>query len=374
MKHQITLLGGQILPIYWGIVEKSPNKIHLLYTKETRDHLQILKRIFSKLTFETYQVDPYDFSGIKELVEKIIFSNKNEGFQLNLTSGTKVMALACQSVFSTLKFDVFYIDQKHRVFDLAKETFEPVNNSIKIKTFLELSGHSQFNSQKIGDYSKEEQRLANEVFDLTKSNSGIKKLFRSVRLKCGKIDTSTSFSHVMQNGDKVVWKNNSLFIRLKSHQLQSNSNNAFRIIFGGLWWELVIAQITTKWKHSKEQFLGVDIETKKSKGVSKNEIDILHSTGKSLVFIECKSGNVSQADINKIRAVKRLYGGVSSKSILICRYMPRKDLQEKCNDFGIEIFTYNGGNTSNKNSNVVPIGNINEINKKLDLLISRFEI
>lgn len=375
MKHQITLLGGQLLPVYWGVIEKSPDIIHVVYTKETREHLKILKKLFSKATFQTYQVDPYDFKGIRQLVEDVIFKNQESKFQLNLTSGTKVMALACQSVFSTLEYDVFYIDQKHRIFDLAKESFDVVNGSIMIKTFLELSGHDKFKSQKLSDYSQSEKDLAFKIFDLTKSKSGVQKLFTAVRNNCSKILSTNSFSHTTQSGEKVDWKNGSLNITLKNHKVNCQSQKAFQIVFGGLWWELVIADITNNWKRSIEQLLGVDIETKKIQGISKNEIDILLNTGKNLIFIECKSGNVTQADINKIRTVNRLYGGISSKSILICRYMPRKDLQEKCADLGIDVFTYNSENANNgQNSNIIPIGNINDINKKLDQLICRFEI
>jgi len=42
--------------------------------------------------------------------------------------------------------------------------------------------------------------------------------------------------------------------------------------------------------------------------------------------------------INKIRAVKRLYGGIASRSILICRHKPKPEILEKCYDLGIDLF------------------------------------
>lgn len=375
MTHQITLLGGQILPIYWGIIEKSPDVVHAFYTKETRNHLKIIERMFPRITFETHQVDPYDYTGIKDLTEKIIFAHQNDNFQLNLTSGTKVMALACQAVFSTLEFDVFYIDQKHRIFDMSGEAFSPVTNSINIKTFLELSGHKKFTSSKLSSFNKSELNLAKQIFDLTKSNSGINKIFKFVRQNCTDIENERHFSRKLNNGDRIDWKSNQLNLSVKNHKVSCNSKHAFKIVFAGLWWELVIADITKSWKRSIEQLLSVDIETKSSQGISKNEIDVVLNTGKNLVFIECKSGFINQSDINKIRAVNRLYGGVSSKSILVCRYSPKKELLEKCIDLGIEVFIFNPGKTGKtESSNLIPIGNINEINKKLDRLIQSLEI
>lgn len=372
MTHQITLLGGQLLPVYWGIKEKSPDVVHVLYSKETRDLLKTLKKQFNSNLFETYQIEPYDFKGIKDLVEKIIFKHEKDSFQLNLTSGTKVMALACQSVFNALNFDVFYIDQKNRVFDISKESFIQLQSKLKIKTFIELSGHSSFTSSKISDYSDEDKALAKKVFEFTKTKTGLNNLFVAVRKNCRNIETASSFSY--QGGpNKVNWKNNKLTIRLKNYKIEANGAKAFNIVFGGIWWELVIAEITRNWQQSIEQLLGVGIQTKKNDGTTKNEIDILLNTGSNLIFIECKSGNVNQSDINKIRTVKRLYGGVASKSILICRYSPRIDLLEKCFDLGIEVFSYQVSYKRN-NRNLIPFNMLIDINKKLDFLLKRVEI
>ena len=371
MTHQISLLGGQILPIYWGIIEKLPDVVHVFYTKETRNNLKSIKQVFPRIAFETYQVEPYDYTGIKELTEKIIFDHQDYNFQLNLTSGTKVMALACQTVFSTLEFDVFYIDQKHRIFNLSDEDFSQVTNSINVKTFLELSGHRKFTSSKLSSFNNSELNLAKQIFDLTKTNSGINKVFKFVRQNCSDIENERHFSRKLNNGDRIDWKNNQLTLSIKNQEVNCNSKHAFKIVFAGLWWELVIADTTKSWKRSIEQLLNVDIETKSTQGISKNEIDIVLNTGKNLIFIECKSGNVNQSDINKIRAVKRLYGGVSSKSILVCRYSPRKELLEKCADLGIDVFIFNPGKTGNPN--LFPLGNINDINKKLDRLIQSLE-
>jgi len=91
----------------------------------------------------------------------------------------------------------------------------------------------------------------------------------------------------------------------------------------------------------------------------KNEIDIVVNTCRNLIFIECKSGNVKQDDINKIRAVKRLYGGIASRSILVCKYKPRPDIIEKCSDLGIAIF-YDR--------------NLQNLTSKMERLIMRMEL
>lgn len=372
MIRQITLLGGQIFPVFLGIIEKKPSEVHVLYTKETRQLLPRLTHEFPKIVFHTHQVDPYDFIGIKELVTDIIVDNENDTFQLNLTSGTKVMALACQSVVSLLEYEVFYIDQKHRLFSITDESFSAINSLIKIKTFFALSGHKNYVYSEYANYNKIEIDFAYNIFEQTKQKSGIQKAFDLVRSKCEKTDTIKQFS-ASDASTSISWKNNKLEIDLINSNLICNSDKAFQIAFGGLWWELIIADVTFKWSKSIEQLISIVIQTKSAQ-LNKNEIDIILNTGKNLIFIECKSGNVTQGDVNKIRSVNRLYGGVSSKSILVCRYIPRKDLLEKCNDLGIEVFAFQTSYITNQHTQLTPFKNLNDLLKKLDQLVLRLEI
>ncbi|WP_445957297.1 Card1-like endonuclease domain-containing protein [Yeosuana sp.] len=380
-KHQITLLGGQILPVYWGVLEKQPDIVELIYTKETRLSVGAIKSQFKGIIFNTHQVDPYDYKGIKELIEEIVISNEVNQFQLNLTSGTKVMALACQSVFKTLELDVFYIDQNNRLFDLNKEEFTTLQSNLSIKTLIELSGHQNYSAVKLSDFSKKEIELSKRVLEFTRNNSGLTALFgevrkkynKEVRNKFTKIEDLKSFSIKTSNAI-VSWNSPSLKIIFNNSKIECSSEKAFKIIFGGLWWEILIAETTQKWSKTKELLMSVSIQTKKDSGLTKNEIDVVLNTGQNFIFIECKSGNVLQEDINKIRAVKSLYGGIGSKSILICRYVPRADLIEKCNDLGIEIFSYETSFNKNKGGKFTSFKSLDDINKKLDLLLNKMDL
>ena len=70
MKHQVTIVGGQITPIFWGIKEREPDTIHMLYTKDSRHNVQIIKNFFSDKEVFSYQINPYDYEEIKGKVER----------------------------------------------------------------------------------------------------------------------------------------------------------------------------------------------------------------------------------------------------------------------------------------------------------------
>lgn len=336
MKHQVTIVGGQITPIFWGIKERNPDTIHILYTKDTRHHVPIIEHLFSSKKLFSYQVNPYDFEEIKEKVESIILKYPKDDFELNLTGGTKVMALACQNIFNILALNTFYIDQGNKIFDFKEHTYKSIESKIKLDTFIQLSGHKKYTSNKIVDFSKDEFEFSKNISQIS-GTSTFKKSIKSVKSKIQDIESCRKFSY-SQGNIILQWNSPNFNLNDGNTSISLSSRKAFEIAFNGSWWELVIADLIKKWNKVYELRLNVELYSKTVNQNVKNEIDIVVNTGRNLIFIECKSGNVKQDDINKIRAVKRLYGGIASRSILVCKYKPRPDIIEKCSDLGIAIF------------------------------------
>lgn len=357
MKHQITLLGGQVTPVYWGIIEKDPDIIHLLYTIESRFHVPILTGLFPQKEIYSKQISPYNFNEIKVTVESIIFENPDDTYELNLTCGTKLMALACQNIFITLGYNSFYIDQNNRIFDFNSQEYTFIKTKVNTELFFKLSGHKNCKSKTLSEYTTSEMIFAKQI-ELISESEDLKKIFR--HLKISKVDPGKVPNYSLEDKSiKLKWK--SPYFNLQTSDLQINfeSKNAFKIAFNGLWWELIVAETLRKWTKIFELRLGLEVFSKTENGAIKNEIDILINTGFNLIFIECKSGDVIQEDINKIRVVKRLYGGLASRSILICKYPPRRSVIEKCQDLGIDVFD---------------VPNINGIIPKLESLLKKYEL
>ena len=364
MTHQITLLGGQILPVYTGIIERQPNIVHILYTKETvRLKNRLIKNVSGCKIF-SYQVEPYDYGSIEDTVTQIICDNEKASFELNLTSGTKLMALASQEVFKTLECFSFYIDQKGNLINISNGKSEKLEKNISTKNFLLLSNHNTFSSTSLKAFSNEDLKLANQILELRKSKSGISELFKLFRAQDVKSEC-TSFTYK----NKIIsidWNGIHLKVCAPKFNIESNGTNAFKILSSGLWWELIVASAISSWKSAREVHMSLAIKSNADSKLDKNEIDILINTGQKILFIECKSGKVTQSDINKMRAIGKFYGGISSKSILVSYYKPKPELIEKCQDFGIELFFVQELNKKDVH--------LNTISKKLDNMISKIEI
>ena len=133
------------------------------------------------------------------------------------------------------------------------------------------------------------------------------------------------------NGVVEILNNNKLVISFKS-------NNVKELFFNAGWWELAVASEVTKWAKAKEVMVHCELPFKSDNKALKNEIDILLNTGNKLIFVECKSGNIKQEDINKMKVIKQTYGGIISKSLLVSRFMPSQSIMEKCKELDIEIY------------------------------------
>lgn len=355
IQHQIAIVGGQITPVFWGIKEKSPQVVHLLYTKDSIVHIPIIKHLFPSVKVDSYQVEPYDFEEIKSKVEEIILAHPNVSFELNLTGGTKVMALACQYIFNIRSLDVFYIDQQGKIFDFSKQSYTDIMSKIGIDTFIKLSGHQKYSASKITDFTHEEYIFAKEISQIP--NNTLTSLINAVKSNIKDIDRCDKFTF-SDTRFTLQWNSPDFALDLQKSKIGIKAKRAFNIAFNGGWWELLVADSIKKWRKIYELNLNVELYSKTTSNI-KNEIDIVVSTGKKLIFIECKSGYIKQDDINKIRTVNKLYGGVACKSILVCKYKPRPDIIEKCKDLGIAIFYDN---------------NLIDLIKKLDTTVLAMEL
>jgi len=364
MIHQIVLLGGQLVPVYIGVMERKPQVVHILYTKETVRLKNLLIKQFSNVDVFDYQIDPYDYKSIQETITNIICNHEDAVFELNLTSGTKLMALASQQIFNTLDCFSFYIDQKQNMIDLSNGTKTKISSLISTKTFLSLSNHNTFTSSTLKSFNKEELALANSIFELRKNKSGIGELFKLLRIE--DVDTESRKFTFTDSKYEISWKNNILSVKAPRFNLSAKGKNAFKILTTGLWWELIISRTVNDWRLAKEILMSVAIKSNKNCNMDKNEIDILINTGQNVFFIECKSGIILQSDINKIKTVGRFYGGISSKSILVSFYKPKNYIIEKCLDLGIELF-YLVGNSSKRYE-------LSTLIDKLDRLLNRIEL
>lgn len=342
MKHQIALVGGQLLPIYVGIKEFSPDKIHFIVSKESIESLNNLKPMITGISHSEYRCNAFNFYEIKTVCEKIIQKlNPEDTITFNLTGGTKIMVLASQAIIHEKGLNGFYVNQDDSFLELPSYERKNINYELSTKEFFEISGHSTYNFKNIDDFRSEDMKVAEKIQNFASNDSRYKLIIGAFRKRYFNKNNSLPAKGVelINNNIRVIWDQTSINIEYNNKNIINlNSKIVQDLLFKAVWWELIVAKEICNAKTYKELFLGFELTFKSDKKVTKNEIDILINTGKKLIFVECKSGLVKQEDINKMKIVKQTYGGVIAKSILVCRELPSQSIIEKCKELDIELF------------------------------------
>jgi hypothetical protein len=342
MKHQIIFVGGQLLPVFVGIKEFSPDKIHFIVSEESKDKINLLKSFLTGKGFTENICNPFDFVSIKTTCEELLSKfEPTDEVQFNLTGGTKVMVLAAQALIQESQGEGFYINPDNTVLNLPSYSLQEVTCEISVKEFLELSGHKIKSSKTIYDFSETDFR-ASAAIDLFSSTDKtfltVSKYFRK-NFNDKNVSIPKSGNETIDGKISFRWNSKQIEIIKEGEEIfTASSDNIYNLFFYAAWWELNVAKAISAWTKPKELLLQCELPFKGDIKSSKSEIDVLINLGRKLIFVECKSGFVKQEDINKMKIIKDTYGGIISKSILVSRFLPAKNILEKCNELNIEVF------------------------------------
>lgn len=342
MKHQITFVGGQLLPVFVGIKEFSPDKIHFIVSEESKDKINLLKSFLTGKKFSENICNPFDFVSIKKTCEELLSKfEPTDEVQFNLIGGTKVMVLAAQALIQENQGEGFYINPDNTVLKLPTYDLQELTCEISVKEFLELSGHKINSSKAISDFTQDDFIAATEIEKFAKDDKAFGTVTKYFRNNYNNVNKKIPKSGTEKIDDEIIFEwtsNKATVLRNGINIFSASSDNIRSLFFLAAWWELIVAKEISKWAKLKELFVQCELPFKGDDKTLKNEIDILINLGRKLIFVECKSGIVKQEDINKIKIIKDTYGGIISKSILVSRFLPAKNIIEKCNELNIEVF------------------------------------
>ncbi len=344
MKHQIILLGKDITSVYHGIKEFGPDHIHLLYTDAT-DHIEtpMYPLLPSSIRCNRYKAEPYNGNNVIDVCRRIHREHQGE-FTYNLSEGTKVMAFAAFVVAKESGANAFYLTQHGEVVHLSKFENHPLQSSLNNDEILSLSGNTLSDYHDAKELSDEDvkasKRIKQFIEQYPQEHARIQKFFS---IFCKRQLNRLPSSKIFANNLRFKHRNGSILVTLREYVLlRLPQSNATHLYFEGRWWETLVANQVRNWslqrENSPEVWQSVIFQTNGQDAHPKNEIDVLLNNQQKLIFIECKSGNVTQNDIYKIDAVRETYGGDISQAVLASYYPIEESLQEKCKDLQIYLF------------------------------------
>lgn len=344
MKHQIILIGKDISSAYHGIKEFGPDFIHLLYTNETRNIAEPMFSLLPKsIQRKMHFIEAYNADSVITVCRKIQ-QDFNGEFYYNLSEGTKLMAFSAFSIAKENGAIAFYLTQQGEIVNL--DTFEklPMHSILENEEILALNGSKLSTYDDIKDLAdstiRSAQQIKRFIEQYPNENGRIQKFFDShCERHLDRLPENRRFS----NGLSFVQKEGTLQIAMKDKILLNIPYpNASMLYFEGRWWETLVAAKVREWSneqsHLPEVWQSVIFHTASSHSRTKNEVDILLNNEQKLIFIECKSGNVTQNDVYKVDAIRETYGGDISQAILASYFPVESSLREKSKDLQIALF------------------------------------
>ena len=330
MKTLICLVSKQAMANVIPAFEMKPGKVILLSTSEEKNTAFNIQNVLLKnrINTEIYKdlISPYKLEKIQKAINKII-ALKDSEFILNVTGGTKIMAITAFEVFKENNLKVIYYDpDHHQIIKLYPgHSDEKVKLIISIEDYLLSYGYKIIEDLTNSGRAESKQKLFN-AFNETRFSEFIYFLDfikKNYQLNEPKIYRTIFDFRFNKNYDTVI------ITDLKSKQSIKYELSEFKI---GDWLEDFVY---LKLKNKGYDDIKYGVKIKNGKVV--NEIDVIASKDCRLCLFSCKSGKSDQYDIMQLEIIRKLAGGIFGKAGFFASINANKNLKERAKALNVEL-------------------------------------
>jgi Holliday junction resolvase-like predicted endonuclease len=383
----IALVGGQTMPVYLAIRESKATHYIFIHSSTTFSQAKKLAedtQAEKGSTVELKEIDPLDYTLIIEELDNVISKYNEYIIEANISSGTKPWSIAFSKL--SVKYDnvqLIYVDQNNFIYNyktLSKKEIPNLEGGIKQILRYNQSEADKYKYVNLDEYTLDDEKSLKTIsFIRGKYGSDFKALTDINKDDDGGIEDNPRLDGSgmrSRYASSMEWERN--YVNDNGEDVQSvkfdfidkrgvpksfilESPHALDLVINNHWFEYEVATILKEWSSCVEVWLNVEMSYKTNQ--TKNEIDIIVSTGKKLLFVECKTKVKHPNDIDKFRSVVKNYGKLGAKSLFINKYYMGSDAENKCDDFDIIHFSL----TDERNVPVPP-------HKLYELLDSKMQI
>lgn len=153
-----------------------PRHMVLVASPDMQHQAQSLAAVIKRrgITVEQLDIaDAYDYAAIEDALLVWLAANEEKGVALNVTGGTKLMAMAAQAVFASGNKPVFYVNaETNGVLFLDRRAPHPLDARVKLRDYLEAHGYALTGSPARPNILAAQRDLANRLVDHVESAGG----------------------------------------------------------------------------------------------------------------------------------------------------------------------------------------------------------
>ena len=273
--------------------------------------------------------DVYDYASLCEDFLGFLAGRRDETVALNVTGGTKLMAVAAQEVFRADDRRAFYVSiETDKIVFLSGGNGAALNARLKIAESLRAHGYVTLGGETPQINAPERDltaRLVDRVSTFGPALGQINSLAQQAKttLQCQMTDT--------QADSKMLADMLDLFAQA-GHVKQAGAtlkfpNEASRFFVNGGWLEYHLLQ-TLRDLQGRHPITDIAINLKVTHpdGITQNEIDVAFMFRNTLHIIECKTANLAQAGVTQDgKATETVYrmksllklGGLRTRGMIV---------------------------------------------------------
>lgn len=310
----LCLVSAQATPNLLPVLDDAwrPRQVVLACSAQMKEAAQALRLVIQTkgggVAVELLDLpNAYDYAALSDAFLNFLAEHATENIALNVTGGTKLMAVAAQEVFRSEGKPVFYVNvESDAVLVLGeKAVSQPLRAKLKVHEMLRAHGYSVT--------SHEQPQTSRELRDLTarlidRVTSAGRALGSLNALACAARDNNlrAELSPGQQDsralGDIVALFADAGLLRQQGSVLVFKNEEA-RFFANGGWLETHVFDALQSLRSQHESLsdvaMGVRVSfagsTSKTHNNDKNEIDVAFLFRNTLHLIECKTANLAQS-------------------------------------------------------------------------------
>lgn len=324
---------ANVLPVFM----LKPDQVLLLSTKEEKQCANNLEILFQKKKIKVYRkdnLDAYDYRAFRAVVKKEL-EKFNDDVILNITGGTKLMALAARDAFAELTRKIVYCDTEHKklITIFPDYKIEELIADLTIEDYLSSYGY-KIVSEKSVDSFKDYFKLFEfiEANDLLSSFVFMYKRFRE-KLNMQNMQ-KPRFSETNHNKTIIITRNiDTIIIEFGSSNRERFSvpHSEFR---SGDWLEYYTFYLLDKQGNDQ---LKVGVKLINEAGIE-NEIDIIALKDHRLSLYSCKSGKRdNQYDLFQIETLRNITSGTFGKGFFVTPNQQSISFLQRAKELNIRV-------------------------------------
>lgn len=356
-KTHFCLVSAQAAPNLLPLLDDTvkPEKVVFLVTQQMKKQADYLEQVIKPkgIVVQRVELTAIDnFEKIQEQLMALLEQEDAKNIALNVTGGTKWMAIAAQEVFRMNGSAVFYVDlsQDKLLFLDSTIPAHQLSQRISLKNYIESYGYEfRGENQPIGLKVERKELCRELIFNVERWQSAIG-LLNKLAAKAEEQNT-LQVDYVKESSlpygfEQLLFEcEKAKLLTVKDKQLSFIDAQARNFANGG-WLEYHVNNLLNELKADGiiQDSARLNLEIHRQGETSHNELDVCFMARNRLHIIECKTKRMSGKNspqttdtIYKLDSISEL-GGLSSKAMLVSyRAIDKTADKQRAKDLRIKV-------------------------------------